>query len=55
MRDWLEPLAVIAVAGAIWCAMFGPVVAVCMLAGCAIIGGPLARWVGGKLFGAGGT
>ena len=54
LRDLAGPLAVAAFAWAIWCILFGPVVAMCMLAGCAIIGGPLARWVGGRLFGAGG-
>lgn len=53
-REWVFPVVVPAAAGAIWCAMFGPVVAAGMLVGCAVIGGPLARWAGRKMFGNGG-
>lgn len=53
-REWVEPLAGLAVFWAIYCILFGPLTATFVLAGCFILGGPLARWVGRKMFGDGG-
>lgn len=53
-REWTEPLAALALEGAVFCAVFGPVGAAIVMAGCFVAGGPIVRWVGRKMFGAGG-
>lgn len=54
-EDWAEPLGALALEWTVLCAFTGPVVATGAMVACVAAGGPFGRWLGRKLFGAGGV